>query len=134
MSQEKNCLFCKLKDVEENIVYQTDNVYVIVDRFPTSSKHLLIIPKKHFHVIHEYDDEILMELLVVAKKLAIKLGMVKYNILQNNINHQIIPHVHIHLIECNDTGSLKLEENLSLKLNETEYKDIVKDVKEKLFM
>lgn len=127
-----SCLFCKLSNVTENIVYESKDLFVIVDRFPFSNRHLLIIPKTHRSVLHECEDGIIQEMILVAKKLAVKLNMQKYNILQNNVNQQLIPHVHLHLIECNNSGGLNLKDHQTLKLTDDEYVSIVKDVKKML--
>lgn len=68
-------------------------------------------------------------MILTAKTLALKLKMKKYNILQNNVNQQLVPHVHLHLIECNDSGALRLGDHNTLKLNDEEYTSIVRDVK-----
>ncbi|ELA41184.1 uncharacterized protein VICG_01783 [Vittaforma corneae ATCC 50505] len=128
----KDCLFCKLKNVTENIVYQTEDLYVIVDRYPMSNRHLLVIPKQHSPVLHMCEDSILAKLLVLAKTLALRLKMEKYNIIQNNINQQLVPHVHLHLVECNSSGSFKFRSYSTIKLSDEEYSNVVKEVKELL--
>lgn len=118
-----------MSKVTENIVYETEDLFVIVDRFPFSDRHLLIIPKVHQSVLHECEDKIIQQMILTAKTLALKLKMKKYNILQNNVNQQLVPHVHLHLIECNDSGALRLGDHNTLKLNDEEYTSIVRDVK-----
>jgi diadenosine tetraphosphate (Ap4A) HIT family hydrolase len=43
-----------------------------------------VIPKEHAVKLHELSDESLADLLPVAKKIALALGVKDYNILQNN--------------------------------------------------
>lgn len=130
--ETENCLFCKLSKNNDNIIYETDKVYVILDRFPTSSNHLLLIMKEHHALLHEYDDESLSELLVVTKKIIMKLNMKKYNLVQNNVNEQLIPHTHLHLIECNSTGGFKSIEGTKLNLNEKEYHEMSLNLKKQV--
>lgn len=127
-----DCLFCKLKD-SANAVYQDSDLYVLVDRHPLSNRHILIIPKKHGAVLHECDDSTLEKIIVLAKKIVKKFKLEKYNLLQNNINGQIIPHFHLHLIGCNETGGLKLHsDSKELKLSDEEYDKIVDEVRKML--
>lgn len=125
----KDCLFCKLKNNAENVVYQTEDLYVIVDRYPMSNRHLLIIPKQHSPVLHACENSILEKLLVLAKILVLRLKMEKYNIIQNNINQQLVPHVHLHLVECNASGSFQFRSYSTIELSDEEYSNIVKEVK-----
>ena len=69
-----------------------------------------MIPKEHAVKFHELSDDSLADLLPVAKKVALALGVKDYNILQNNgmtsrqrhlilgrIAHQVVDHVHFHV-------------------------------------
>jgi histidine triad (HIT) family protein len=125
-----DCLFCKLKNAEKSIVYQDNTFYVLVDRYPMSNRHLLIIPKTHCPVLHECDDPVLNRMLILAKKLALKLKLDKYNIIQNNVNQQDIHHVHLHLVGCNSSGSFKFGSFNTLTFSENEYFEVVEEVKE----
>lgn len=73
-----------------------------------------MIPKYHGAKLHNLPDEYLADILPVAKKLAIALELNidspegdGYNILQNNgrIAHQVVDHVHFHLIPKRDEKS-----------------------------
>lgn len=124
--EKTECLFCKLGSVKENIIYETENIYVILDRFPYSNRHLLLIFKEHHELFHEYEDALLKELIILAKTLVVKLRMQKYNLVQNNVNQQLITHAHMHLIECNETGSFRFGDNPKLSLSDVEYSEEVK--------
>jgi len=127
---DPNCLFCKLKNVPSNIVYQDSQIYVLVDRFPLSNRHLLLIPKTHCAVLHDCEDSVLEQLLVMAKKIALKLKLDKYNLLQNNVNGQVIHHLHLHLIGYNETGGFHLESsNKELKFSDEEYAKLRDEIK-----
>jgi len=120
------CLFCTLAANKQNIIYETNKIYVIVDRFPLSNCHLLLIPKEHKVTLDECEETTVSELFVTAQKLAKELKMKSFNILQNNFNGQIIKHCHVHLIEDNETGRLLLDKkNPQLEMNEGEYQELV---------
>lgn len=122
------CLFCDLQGKKENIVYEDDAVYVIMDRFPLSSRHLLVIPREHRDVMHRHDDDTLGHIMRTAKLLVTRLGMEKYNLVQNNVNGQLIKHCHLHVVEANESGRVSLEGNKSLDLSDDEYRRAVEEI------
>ena len=128
----ENCLFCKLSKNNENIIYETEKVYVILDRFPSSDKHLLLIMKEHHKLLHEYDEGSLAELIALTRKLAIKFQMTSYNLVQNNENEQLIKHTHLHLIECNESGRFTSGKVPKINLDDEEYKKLSRRLKEQL--
>lgn len=99
-----DCLFCRIIEEREKsyTLYENDYAKVILDAFPQTDGHLLIIPKKHFEDIMEIDDKTLLEVNKLAKKFT-KILMQKLN--KKSITHlinygdeQIIKHFHYHLI------------------------------------
>lgn len=85
-----------------------------MDIGPTAPGHALVIPKYHGAKLHNIPDEHLAEILPIAKRIAIALDLnidspegEGYNVLQNNgrIAHQMVDHVHFHLIPKRDTES-----------------------------
>ncbi|KAI0794373.1 HIT-like domain-containing protein [Fomes fomentarius] len=97
-----NCFFCKIANGEIPAfkILETDLNYAFLDIGPLSEGHTLIIPKYHSDRMDEVPDEYLAEILPLAKKIATAIGVVDYNILQNNgkIAHQHVFHVHFHVI------------------------------------
>ncbi|CAN6625391.1 adenosine 5'-monophosphoramidase Hnt1p [Trichomonascus vanleenenianus] len=116
MSSAANCIFCKIVkgDIPCLKLIETPKTLAFMDIQPTASGHALIIPKHHGAMLHNIPDDYLQELLPVAKKIAIASGLdvndpntVGYNILQNNgrIAHQVVDHVHVHLIPKRDQAT-----------------------------
>ena len=101
-----DCIFCKIieNSIPSYTIYEDDYFKVILDRFPSTLGHTLIIPKVHAENIFDLDDEYASKLLVLAKKIAIalkqSLNAEGLNLLQNNgeIAGQAIFHFHLHLI------------------------------------
>ncbi|CEP62381.1 adenosine 5'-monophosphoramidase LALA0_S05e04368g [Lachancea lanzarotensis] len=107
------CIFCKIikGEIPSFKLIETKYSYSFLDIQPTTEAHVLIIPKYHGAKLHNIPDEHLADILPVAKRLAIALDLnvespegVGYNLLQNNgrIAHQIVDHVHFHLIPKRD--------------------------------
>ncbi|CAO0792194.1 unnamed protein product [Mucor circinelloides] len=99
-----SCLFCKIikGDIPSCKIIETDKSYSFLDINPLSEGHALVIPKYHAEFFHQVPDDILADMLPVAKKVALAIGLAdgQYNLLQNNgrMAHQEVPHVHFHII------------------------------------
>ena len=99
--KSSNCIFCK----EENSLIENEFAYAIFDKFPVTTLHVLIIPKRHV--------ETFFELTLSEKNQCLDLlDQVKENLIQKddsisgfNVGFnsgkdagQTIMHCHIHLI------------------------------------
>ena len=100
----KDCLFCKILngDIPSKKVYDDKIVSVIMDVNPNSNGHMLIIPKKHFTDFTEIDNETLIHINNIAKKMKDliydRLNAIGIKIVINYGNCQEIKHYHMHLI------------------------------------
>ena len=103
---EKNCVFCKIVagEIPAIKVYEDGEILAFLDIAPVNIGHSLVIPKKHFPNVYETPEEILGDMMKVAKSIAhsIKLNLKAdgVNITMNNDSAagQIIFHSHIHII------------------------------------
>jgi hypothetical protein len=41
------CPFCNPDEVKERILWQDDRIQVILDKYPSARRHLLVIPRQH---------------------------------------------------------------------------------------
>ena len=103
----KDCIFCQIAQgqTETEMLYQSDTLVVFKDINPHAPVHLLLVPKKHIRSVNDLtdaDQEILAELILVAKEMAKKQGVDKsgYKLLYNveKGGGQLIFHLHLHLI------------------------------------
>ena len=121
------CIFCKIIDgsIPSFKLYESDKILAFLDINPLSDGHFLIIPKTHAEKLHQVPNDELNEILVCAKTLALKSGVQDYNILQNNgrIAHQIIMHVHFHLIPKPDRATGLVMEWDTLKRTNDQLKE-----------
>jgi diadenosine tetraphosphate (Ap4A) HIT family hydrolase len=102
-SSQPDCPFCNLAP-EVTILMETETALAILDRFPVSNGHTLIIPKRHianyFDLTSEEQTELWALVNQTKQKLDYQYHPDGYNI-GININPeagQTIFHVHIHLI------------------------------------
>ncbi|WUR05195.1 HIT family protein [Vairimorpha necatrix] len=116
-----SCVFCSLIG-SSSVLYESPHSFVLLDRFPLSSGHLLVIPKVHHPSLHEYEDHEVSDILSVCIKMVKKYKFKKYNILQNTGNYQSVFHVHFHVVPCHETERLKIEWS-SKKMTDAEYSE-----------
>lgn len=101
-----NCLFCKIakKNIPANIVYEDKDVLAFLDIRPINPGHTLVVPKKHSTNIYDIDDETLIKIAPVLKKMSIAVKKAVnaegINIKMNNegVAGQVIMHPHFHII------------------------------------
>jgi len=93
------------RELPAEIVYETNDVIAFRDIAPQAPVHILVIPKKPIVRIaeaQEQDAALLGTLLLVAQKIASKLGIEKsgYRLVINNGPDagEAVPHLHVHLL------------------------------------
>ncbi len=107
--KEQGCVFCRLaKDAPSNknfILKKNKNTFVMLNLYPYTSGHLMIIPYKHTAVLAELDDETSVELMnemkvwteIVKKKLKAEGCNVGMNLGQA-AGAGIADHLHVHIV------------------------------------
>lgn len=99
-----DCLFCKIAKGENPsyTLFEDDILKVMLDVFPNSPGHTLIIPKEHYLDLDDIPLEVLNHIMKVSKQikplLEIKLNPHSVVLMQNNGEEQKIKHYHLHLI------------------------------------
>ncbi|CEP07560.1 hypothetical protein [Parasitella parasitica] len=81
-----NCIFCKIirGEIPSHKISETTESYSFLDINPLSEGHALVIPKYHAEFLHEVPDRFLADMLPLAKKVALAIGLDsgEYNLLQ----------------------------------------------------
>jgi diadenosine tetraphosphate (Ap4A) HIT family hydrolase len=97
-----HCPFCAI--APDRIIWQTDLVFAILDGFPVSPGHTLIIPKRHVPSLFDATGDERHELMAgidwAKHYLDAEYKPDSYNIGINDgpAAGQTVPHLHIHLI------------------------------------
>ena len=93
------------KEINADILYETDNILCFKDISSQAPIHLLIIPKKEIKTINDIqnsDKELIGEMFIVAKKVTKKLNIDKkgYRLVFNcnEDGGQTVFHLHMHLL------------------------------------
>jgi len=101
-----DCVFCRIVRGEESayVVYEDDCVMAILDKYPMSRGHTLVMPKRHYRDITEVPSDELCRVIGVVKVVAMAvmraLGVPGVRIMQNNgaAAGQVVFHAHFHVI------------------------------------
>src|SRR6476620_10156751 len=92
-------------------VYEDEHVLAFLDIFPLSVGHTLVIPKEPAVTLEQLSDESAAAIGRVLPRLCRAVlsatGATAYNVLQNNGSaaHQVVMHVHFHIIPKYADGS-----------------------------
>lgn len=98
-----DCIFCKIVkgEIPSYTVYEDDVVKAFLDASPDANGHTLIVPKKHYKDLFDIDNDTLIHIMDVARKLdktlREKLNTDGLTLVQNNGLYQEVKHFHLHL-------------------------------------
>ena len=108
-TKEDGCIFCNAQDKEDSaenlIVFRGERSYVILNRFPYTSGHLMIVPLEHQPTLEELDAQTRAEMMELTSRSMTVLRNV-YNPQAFNMGANIgeaagagvREHVHIHVV------------------------------------
>ena len=110
--KDEACIFCKIAngEIPSKTLYEDEKYRVILDLGPAARGHALILPKDHYANLYELPDEACGEVMMLAKKMAVrmteKLGCSGFNLVQNNgeAAGQTVFHFHVHVIPRYEGG------------------------------
>ncbi len=104
LAQNQNCSFCQSNVIENQKIYEDDDVVILYDYKPVIEGHCLVLPKRHVQHLQDLTDQ---EMLAVKKGLG-KLfeaaqktyEATSYLIFEKNGADagQSVPHVHFHFL------------------------------------
>ncbi len=130
-----DCIFCKIVkgELPSYRIYEDNFFIAILDVFPVSKGHTLIIPKKHYQWVYEVEPfekywGVANKILIAMKK-ALNPEWMQY------FTHGIIPHAHIHIIpryESIKEGRVIPEENLTKKPGNEEMEQMAEKIRKAL--
>jgi ATP adenylyltransferase len=106
--EQKGCVFCEAdagEDEERLVVHRGERAFVLLNRFPYASGHLLVAPRRHVAEFGKLDDAEALELHRLAAQgltaLAETFAPHGYNVgwnLGRVAGAGIVDHVHLHVV------------------------------------
>lgn len=126
-----DCVFCKVisGELHSYKLYEDDKFFAILDIFPRSTGHALILTKEHFRWV--YDVPYFGEYWEVAKKIsdaqqkALKPQFITY------VTHGLeVPHAHIHVMPRKKGEEAYVPD--IMKFSKDEFKGIAKKIRKEI--
>jgi histidine triad (HIT) family protein len=130
-----NCIFCKIVkgEISAHKVYEDENFLAFLDIHPLNPGHTLLIPKKHYQWVNDYEP--LGEYWETARKLSEIIKKALNPIVVSYVVYGLgVPHAHIHLIPKFDGDAHTLGPNpeKEYKTKDGEMEDIAEKIKSEL--
>ncbi|MCB9145095.1 MAG: HIT domain-containing protein [Anaerolineales bacterium] len=107
--KEKGCVFCnaqaKADDAENLIAFRGRFSYVILNRYPYTSGHLMVIPFEHVSSLEELTSEVRAEMMELTSRCTTELRTIYkpqgFNVginIGEAAGAGVLGHVHIHIV------------------------------------
>ena len=103
---EKDCPFCRMVrgELQPIMVYGDQDVLAIMDLYPATQGHILVLPKRHIENIYSLPPDLgghIMKVTInIAQAVKRQLSPQGLNLIQSNelAAGQTIPHFHLHIV------------------------------------
>jgi ATP adenylyltransferase len=106
--EQEGCVFCRahgLDDEEGLVVHRGERAFVVLNKYPYASGHLMVAPSRHVGAIGELKDEEALEIhrlaAIAVELLAGSLGAQGFNLgwnLGRIAGAGVVDHVHQHVV------------------------------------
>ena len=101
-----NCVFCDIvqRTTPSNIIFEDEQFIAILDKYPISIGHTLVLPKKHFERVQDLSQKEFCAMYarvhalnaLITSRLDATASHISIN--DGAAANQLIPHVHVHII------------------------------------
>jgi histidine triad (HIT) family protein len=97
-------VFCRIVDGTEpaEVVHETDDAVVFLDRTPLFPGHVLVVPRRHVVTLPDLGPADVASLFGVvrdvAERLPVALGAEGTFVANNNVVSQSVAHLHVHVV------------------------------------
>ncbi len=103
------CVFCEIinGNAASHVLYQDNDFIAILDKYPISIGHTLVIPKRHFERVNDISQADFCALYarvhalnrVITSRLNASASHISIN--DGAAANQLVPHLHVHIIPRN---------------------------------
>lgn len=95
-----DCIFCQIVagNIPSTPVYQDEDFIVIPDIHPAAPVHFLVIPKKHVQDFMRADEELLVKMQKIMRKIIQTHGIKDFRLVHNGEGAAVIAHLHVHVM------------------------------------
>tara|TARA_B110000438_G_scaffold101085_1_gene99961 strand:+ start:392 stop:778 length:387 start_codon:yes stop_codon:yes gene_type:complete len=105
-------------------IAENDKFLAFLDVMPLSLGHTLVVPKQEIDYLYDLPDQLLGELFIFSKAVALKLEkVIDCERIGVTVIGLEVPHAHVHLIPINNVSDMNFAKP-KLKVSDKELKDI----------
>jgi len=108
-NSEPGCLFCQLlsatPDPASLVLHHAPRAFVVLNRYPYTNGHLMVVPQAHVPSLEDLPDEVLAEVMVLTRRalqaLRTAYGAASFNVgvnIGSAAGAGIADHVHVHVV------------------------------------
>jgi histidine triad (HIT) family protein len=120
------CVFCDIvqRTAPSHVIYEDEEFVAILDKYPISIGHTLVLPKKHFGRVRDLSQKEFCAMYARVHALntliTTRLGASASHISINDgaAANQLVPHIHVHIIPRNENDSAGFASRRLLKTEE----------------
>ena len=108
-----NCVFCDIIQgiAPSSTIYEDEQFIAILDKYPISIGHTLVLPKRHFERVQDLSQKEFCALYarvhalnaLVTSRLGASASHISIN--DGAAANQLVPHVHVHIIPRSENDS-----------------------------
>lgn len=108
-----NCVFCNIiqRTAPSYVIYEDNEFIAILDKYPISKGHTLVLPKKHFERVQDLSQTEFCALYarvhalnsLITSRMSATASHISIN--DGAAANQLIPHVHVHIIPRSEGDS-----------------------------
>jgi histidine triad (HIT) family protein len=103
------CVFCEIiqRTTQSHVIYEDEEFIAILDKYPISIGHTLVMPKKHYARVNDLTEKqfcaLYQRVHALNRLVTSRIGAAASHISVNDgaAANQLIPHVHVHIIPRN---------------------------------
>lgn len=100
-------------------VAENEQFFAFLDINPVAKGHLLVVPKQETDYIFDLNDQLLADLMVYSKKIALAMEkVIECERISVTVLGLEVPHAHVHLIPLDSSGMFSFGKKLQLPKEE----------------
>jgi len=107
------CVFCDIiqRNTASYIIYEDEDFIAILDKYPISLGHTLVMPKRHYERVKDLSEKDFCAMYarvhalnqLITSKLSASASHISIN--DGAAANQLIPHIHVHIIPRSENDS-----------------------------
>ncbi len=138
----EGCVFCHIsehddQDEELHVLYRDEHCFIVMNRYPYTPGHFMIIPHKHTDALEELESETWLRMSVLAQK-GVRLLKEGFNAQGVNIGMNlgkaggagIAEHIHMHLVPRWERDTNFITAIADTRVYSTDFEQIYRKIQE----